>query len=105
MTVKRKLRDLGPGEMYQRCDPFKIEEIMNCAGQIKDTNNFLRESLQKMGTSVQQLAKSSLDLQRDGRFHNSLNMYVQDLGGSIQQLNQLTNDIHYKVLQNDDKLG
>ena len=44
-NVKTKLAELGPGEMYQRCDPFKIEEIHTNSKVIRSTNNYIRQSL------------------------------------------------------------
>lgn len=44
-------------------------------------------------------------LQKDGKFDESLNPYLRDLGLSVTDLNQLFHEINFKVLQNDDKLG
>jgi len=103
--VKRKLKDIGPGEQYQRCDPFKIEEILSKVSSLKESNDFMRASMHQVGTTVNQLAQKNLDLKAEAYYDSSLDPHLQDMNACISQLNQLFNDVHFKVLQSDDQLG
>ena len=43
--VKRQLQSLQPGEMYQKCDPFKLEDILNKVTTMCESNDIQRNGM------------------------------------------------------------
>lgn len=60
-----KVKEIDTGESYQNCDPYKIEEILENTRRLRTTNEGIRESIHKVGVTVNQLAKTSYSLKND----------------------------------------
>lgn len=91
--------------MRSNCDPFKIQSVLDHAAQLKATNEEMRESMHKVGVAVNQLAKTSFDLKNENFIDTRMDKQIRDIAVSIDTLNHLFNDVHLKVLQNDNELN
>lgn len=54
---------------------------------------------------MNQLAKTSFNLKNDNFINAQMEGSIRDVAQSIDTLNHLFNDVHLKVLQNDDELS
>lgn len=70
------MRDLVP-ENYERVDPFKMEDILERVEEITGANDFNRNGMHLMGTTINQLANLSLGMKNEAYYHHSLDKHVQ----------------------------
>lgn len=64
-NIQAKIKELHIAQAHQNCDPYKIEQVLVNAAQLKATNEEIRESIHKSGVTINQLAKSSYDLKNE----------------------------------------
>ena len=78
-NIMAKVKEIDTGESYQNCDPYKIEEILENTRRLRTTNEGIRESIHKVGVTVNQLAKTSYSLKNDNFVNAQMETQIRDI--------------------------
>jgi len=103
--VLHKVKQLVGQPGFTNCDPHKIKQIISKTEEVQTTNQLMRDCMHSVGVTVNQMARSSVQLKNDAYVTAGMDGHLRDIGSGIDKLNQLFNDCYLKVLENDTRLN
>ena len=104
-NILAKVKELGANQAFTNCDPFKIRSILEHHSAIKASNEAIRSQAHQVGVTVNQLAKTLVDMKKDVHVEQKASGFIQELAKNIDRLNHLFNDVHLRVLESDSQLS